>query len=184
MNLSLSSVGRFVALLAAILLSVDATTENSRADEHSGIFGIRLEANKSVYHSGEVIELRVTVHNNTDQTYYVTDVPPWGMSKLLILNEQGQPLKPKRFPLGYEMVPNFVRIVSAGMTFINDYNGIEDYHIIRQWAKIDYWGYDLTAPGKYTISAIPTITAFQQARPYFTTSGLDKSNTIKIEILK
>jgi hypothetical protein len=85
MAVSCGSTGvRRVALLAVICLAA-AAAKNARADGGvTGLFSLRLEANKPVYHVGEDIELRLTIHNNTDQTYYIKIASPWQLCKPLV----------------------------------------------------------------------------------------------------
>jgi hypothetical protein len=186
MNLSRSSrAARFLALFAAIFLPVSSATQNALADELTGLFSLRLEANKSVYQAGEDIELRLTVHNNTDKIYGVADAAPWRISKLIILNGQSQLLTPKTSPLTYSSGPgSYFWKLSPGMTQIWSFHDPNDYRIIKQWAELGYWGYQLTEPGTYTITAVPTMSGFQNAGPNFSTSGQDRSNTVEIEIRK
>lgn len=176
---------RLTALLAAFCLA-PAGARSARADDGvAGRFSLQLEASKSVYHVGEAIELRLTIHNNTDQTYYIEIAAPWQLCRLDVATEQGRPLTPQSLPRAYQIGPSphaYLRKVSPGITFVATYDELPDSGVMRNWAKIDYWGYQLNAPGKYTITAIPSISGFQDGQPWFTTSGRDRSNTVEIEI--
>ncbi len=176
---------RLIALLAAVCLAATGA-RNARADDGAtGLFSLRLEASKPVYHVGEDIELRLTIHNNSDQTYYIKIAAPWQLCKLDVTTEQGQPLTPQSVPRAYEIGPSpdaYLRKMSPRMTFVATYDALPNSGVMRDWAKINYWGYQLNAPGRYTITANPAISGFQNDHPWFTTSSRDKSNAVEIEI--
>jgi hypothetical protein len=186
MAVSWGSTGvRLIALLAAISLAATGAKNARAADGATGLFSLRLEPSKPVYHVGEVIELRLKIHNITDQTYYIKIAAPWQLCKLDVTTEQGQLLTPQGVPRAYEIGPSpdaYLRKMSPRMTFVATYDALPNSGVMRDWAKVDYWGYHLNAPGKYTITANPTISGFQNDHPWFTTSSRDRSNAVEIEI--
>lgn len=151
----------------------------------SGAFTIHLESKQAVYGLGEPIEVRVTVHNNTADHYAINAVPPWGLCKIVILNDRNEPVPSNgQYPYRWSMIdiPEYPPGKTVIITFV-DPNNTRSF---PEWASIKYWGYDIKRPGSYTLIALPEIRAFPRTGPdagrYFITSEADKSNTVHIQI--
>lgn len=104
----------------------------------AGVFTIHLEASKAVYRLGEPIEIRISLHNNTDQHYAVNAVPPWGLSKLVVLDEQGIALPSNgRYPYRWGMIA--IEEFRPGKTTIIRFVNPYDTSDLEEWTSIIYW---------------------------------------------
>lgn len=188
-----ASTSRLVFLFSVALgVLVWSPQQVARADDQpftvrTGIFTIHLEASKAVYRLGEPIQVRISLHNNTDQHYAVNAVPPWGMSMLIVLNEQGVALPSEgRYPYRWGMID--IGEYPPGETRIIGFANPQDTNDIEKWTSIVYWGYTITEPGAYTVVALPDVHAFPRTGPgkgaYFVTSATDESNVVHIQVVK
>jgi hypothetical protein len=73
---------------------------------------------------------------------------------------------------------------------LDEYPDPRDSWKPKEWFDIRCWGYDLDHPGDYTITAIPTVGAFQRLPngksegQEFVTSPLDISNSVRLKVIK
>jgi hypothetical protein len=173
----------FLALSAALQGLPAPATTIEQYPTRAGVFSIRLASNKSVYRVGERIELRVTIRNNTAQRYGVEWAPPYGLSRLQILDYAGRPVASKG-AWGFMLLRPEALHFSPGEALVVPFPDPEYNGDIREWAAIKYWGYELTRPGKYTIVAFATFQAFGEPGPEFASSATkDKSNAVHITII-
>jgi hypothetical protein len=83
-----------------------------------------------------------------------------------------------------------VLIGFPGGKAIDAYPDPRDSWKLKEWFDIRCWGYDLDRPGDYTITAIPTVAAFQKLPngksegQEFVTSSLDLSNSLRVKVIK
>jgi hypothetical protein len=156
----------------------------------SGIFELRLEPERAVYRIGDPIRLRVTLFNRTQQDYFAFSYPPYDLSKLRILSDDGHLLAQRSIP-GFAMarstsMPSLLEF-PAGKA-LDEYPDPRDSWKPKEWFRC--WGYDLDHPGDYTITAIPTVGAFQRLPngksegQEFVTSPLDISNSVRLKVIK
>jgi hypothetical protein len=166
------------ALASAVSVS-DARTPVVRA----GIFKIRIESDHSAYKLGDPIQIRVLVTDETAVPYAALVAPPWGICKLIIVDAQNMPVvSPGSFTWRMSLAAMYE--FAPGATVIASY---DDRGQTRQWADIAWWGYHLTKPGQYTITAVPEIIGLKRSGngpTAFLASETDRSNTLLIRIGK
>jgi hypothetical protein len=186
-NLLCASIALF---LAALPSAVSSEQEAAKVvlPVRAGIISIRLESNKAIYRRGEAIELRVTLVNHTSKYYAVPEMlTPWMLCRLSIRNGQGRPvrvsLRNNHLFIGNGAItdtlpPNR----SVPVTFWAGPTGFQ------AWTDINYWGYELSRPGDYTIVGSPAIDALERIGDRlgnrFLVSPTETSNTVHIKILK
>jgi hypothetical protein len=174
---------RFLPILGLVICILSVSPLNASTDERSGLLTLQLAANKSVFLAGGIIQFRLTVHNSTSQKLYLINAPPWGATKLEILSDTGNEIAPVAFPKPYRRgYP--IRIAAPGTTFIWNYLDWDNHNAVTEWSRLDYWGYQLSRPGTYKVTAISAISGFQQNGVPFSASQDDKSNTVEITISK
>ena len=181
-------------LLSAIALSLSLCPFMHSAAAglpvHAGIFVVRLESDKAVYQLGEPIRLRVTVRNNTPRRYAVMWMQVWGLCDLRILNGEGQSLASKGNRGGFVSGGADVVVFSPGEAIVAD-SLVPGTNALSEWANLKYWGYDLNRPGEYTITALPTLGAWEVrgnqgsgAPEFITSAASDKSNAVHITVVE
>ena len=155
----------------------------------SGIIMARIESNKTVYHIGEPIMLRVTLINISDQRIFFFPAAPYSMD-LDVIDGSGRPRvsSGRRGPWNGELRLNTIPL-DPGQSAVTGYNDprIHEAHVIapwREWEDLRDWGYDLTQVGNYTIGIRSgTIGALAAGGPEFQTP-IGKSNTLHITIIR
>lgn len=185
-------------LLSAIALSLSLCPFMHSAAAglpvHAGIFVVRLESDKAVYQLGEPIRLRVTVRNNTSRRYAVMWMQVWGLCDLTILNSEGQSLSSTGNRGGFVSGGADVVVFPPGEAIVADFLDFLDpqrRNALSEWANLKYWGYDLNRPGEYTITALPTLGAWEVrgnqgsgAPEFITSAASDKSNAVHITVVE
>jgi hypothetical protein len=151
------------------------------------LFAIRLQTDKQRYALGEPIKVRISIHNNTANSYSVRLVPPWGVCKLSIMSDK-EVIRQTKPTYGYRIETIAVADYLPGSTHVAKFGDPNDPQKSAEWASLVRWGYDLTKSGTYTIIAIPEIRGFVTEGPqkgeYFRSSENDISNAVVIEIGK
>jgi hypothetical protein len=157
-----------------------------------GIFVIRLEAEKAEYKVGDRINLRITLLNRSRQHFAILRRPPYAITRLDVLDKAQQPVS-QRADIGgppFSISTRDVTEFSPGQAITQVYRDPERSIKPQEWVDIKSWGYDLSEPGDYTITAIPVFTAFERAEdghiigPFFTPSPADRSNAVHVKIVK
>jgi hypothetical protein len=117
-------------------------------------------------------------------------MPVWGLCGLFVHDEQGHLLISKGNRGGF-LASGGAAQFKPHEVLVADFGDPETgYDTRSQWARLDYWGYDLDEPGVYTIMAFPTVAAWEagdkpdSVGPEFLTSPSDKSNSVRIQIVK
>lgn len=182
-------IGAFLCLLATAALA-ETSTVTTQLPTRSGVFHIRLDPDRSVYVVGEPIQLRLTIVNATAQYYAVHWAPPWQQCRLLVADSKGQMLTSMGRRGGNTTSGRNVMEFPPGRSLVAEYPDPKAAFKGLQWADLNYWGYSLTTPGDYTITAVPELAAFERtnnmnsAGPTFITSSTDRSNVVRIRITR
>lgn len=150
----------------------------------TGIITARLESDRSVYHVGEPIKLRLTLINGAAQKIFIGPLAPYELSNLQVFNAEGQALSPSvgGGPCICQGRPYTVAL-NPGEPLIVSYDRYGN-GAYRDWADLKDWGYVLRQPGSYALIASLQLVAFGIKMPEFRTSPTDKSNTVHITIIK
>jgi hypothetical protein len=179
------SAVRTAILSAGVLLTCCQILRAATLSETDRIFQIRIETDKPTYKIGEDIRLRLFITNTASSESMVYALPPWALCKLLVFDAAGQPVPGVGMGSARGLM-EFWRF-PPGATMAAEYqNPNPPYDIGLQWAGLAYWGYYLTKPGGYTLVALPKLRAFgktSQGTAGFVTSGANKSNTVRIQIV-
>jgi hypothetical protein len=112
-----------------------------------------------------------------------------GLCDLRILNGEGQSLASKGNRGGFVSGGADVVVFSPGEAIVAD-SLVPGTNALSEWANLKYWGYDLNRPGEYTITALPTLGAWEVrgnqgagAPEFITSAASDKSNAVHIKIV-
>ena len=139
------------------LMTTGAHGEIPGVPVRAGIFEVRLEAEKQIYHLNEPVRVRVYLVNDSDETFTVSGIPPWYLTNLAVTDQQGDVLHPfgktsaHNKPVGLRMEPHSAKALGW---YDKDEKPLE-------WIDIANWGYAALPAGKYTIAAIPTVFAYE-----------------------
>ncbi len=183
---------RSLIICVAVAVCLSASPLVNAAAEfpvRAGVFKTRLESDKAAYRVGEAIRLRVTFINSTDHYLNYKWLPVWGLSGLIVHDAHGNLVVSKGNRGGFvtsaatsQFTPGEVSVAN----FFDPETGRDS-----QWARLDYWGYNLNEPGVYTVAVFPTIFAWESFDQYsqkdaawFHTSPTDKSNSVRIQIVQ
>ncbi len=192
-NVSRELIRRLLLSAIALSLSLCPFMHSAAAalPVRAGIFVVRLESDKAVYQLGEPIRLRVTIRNNTPKRYAVMWMQVWGLCGLTILNSEGQSLSSTGNRGGFVSGGADVVVFSPGETIVAGFPDPQRRNALSEWANLKYWGYDLNRPGEYTITALPTLGAWEVrnnqgsgAPEFITSAASDKSNAVHIAVVK
>lgn len=179
-----------VTSLALALLGATATPNPADVygwrPTRGGIFGVRLESNKSVFRAGEPIELRVTLINRTLEHYAAGWSPPYPACNIVVRDGRGRIVTPAANfspavlrPVTFDFPPR-KRVV---VTYLDPHG-----HGLREWISLERWGYALRTPGAYTLIGYPTVNAFEITGGTngagFIPSASDTSNSLRITIVR
>jgi hypothetical protein len=179
--------GAIFVILAMATAPISMAQAQSNETIGTGTFSIRMEAEKAEYRLGEPIKVRLTIHNNSGQTYRLSALAPWGMFGLEILDGHGDPLPSKGLAVGYRMSPSDLRRYPPGTTHTLTFAEPADNSTVGEWAPIDYWGYHVTEPGSYTLIAIPNnhlAVTLDTGGYFFSLSNQNRSNAVRIKVSK
>lgn len=118
-----------------------------------------LESERSTYHAGEPVRLRVALHNTAAVPVSFVPLPAQLLVKLIITRQDGTEV-PKRWSGGgggtsgvtsTTLEPGQTWVVRAWLVRADT----------TAWQPLNYWGYDLREPGHYTVVGIPFITGIE-----------------------
>jgi hypothetical protein len=173
-----SNVLRLVAVaLTSILLAAVTRNPRIRSVPYPGhVFAIQVATNKQTYRLGEPIEVRVSITNLTDQPYAIYYIPAWALSGLKVVDSRGE-----------QIAVTKPQIIGRGDPR-NRYNFAPRETISLGQIDIGQFGYNLTEPGSYIISASLHGAGFRNtpdgSLDKFGLSGEEKASPVRIEILK
>jgi len=130
-----------------------------------------IQAEKSTYHSGDPVVIRVGLTNTSATPITLDEETPWGGSVLLITEQSGAPIATVSHK--DSSAPEQVHTIS-----------IEPKQTVwlrwdsKDYWPIDHWGYKLDQPGTYTIIGLPSVVG-----PNLTVDGSTlRSNTVTVRI--
>jgi hypothetical protein len=179
-----------ICVTVAVCLSASPLVNAAaQSPVRAGVFKTRLESDKAAYRVGEAIRLRVTFINSTDHYLNYKWMPVWGLSGLIVYDGHGNLVVSKGNRGGFVSTAATAQFTPREVS-VADFPDPESGRN-SQWARLDYWGYSLNKPGVYTIAVFPTMAAWesdsqysQKGGPEFLTSPADKSNSVRITIVK
>jgi hypothetical protein len=171
----------------ALVLAFPFAAASQALPVRTGAIGVRLETNQLVYGNAGEVMLRVTLLNRTAQLLDISYAPPYGLCKLVVLDDHGHALQSSG-TYGYAVYGIGAWLFSPGEAKVVEFQAPERGAPVVQWAALKYWGYRLSRPGSYTIYAIPTIEARERINkregPEFMSSPADRSNPVFIRVVK
>lgn len=178
----------YAAAALSPLFVQPVTTQGQGFPVRSGVILARIETNKSVYHVGEPIMLRLTLINKSGHEIFFFPSAPYAISNLEVFNARGKAVpstgaQGEICPAGCGGHPYTIKL-DPGKPVIVEYNDRQSHWALREWADIRHWGYDIRQAGNYTLIASPKLTALGVGVAEFTTSSADKSNAVHVMITK
>jgi hypothetical protein len=175
MPLQLGGLRLIAAAVAPVVLAATAPNSEIRVVPYRHFFAIRLETNKQTYRASEPINVRIAITNVTDQPHSIVEWQPVALVPLLVRDSRGVQISPTVPGHGQRMnilTPTYHLAPKATVTI--------------GWMEISKFGYALTQPGTYTVTASlhgVGRTTTTQGTETFGMSGEDKSNAVTIQIL-
>lgn len=174
-----------LALVFGIVVFARATAGATVYPEQArskGFFSARLDADKSVYHVGEPVQVRLAITNDSDGEYGISYLPPWLLGSLSVLDYKNQTI-----PLTLTPHSRAWRGSLADAVFLKPGEScVISYYVgdaLKGWTPISFWGYDLEKPGIYELSMMLNLRAWlitDHAPTFFYVSVL--SNTAQIRV--
>jgi|SRR5579862_1825390 len=173
---------------AVLLCAAVLTAQAPNLPVRSGIIFARIETNKSTYHLGEAIKLRLTLINKSGQHIFIWPSAPYAMSNLKVFDAKGKPLpstgsEGEICPAGCGGHPYTIKL-DPGKSMVIQFDDRHNHWELRQWADIKRWGYTIKQLGSYTLIASPDVAAYVAGGPEFTTSPADTSNEVHIRMIQ
>lgn len=148
-------VWRLQLLMCVIILALECQPASS-ATSVTSVFGSTLESDKPTYHTRDVIRLRVTATNLTDEVLRVIYYPPWVLCWLIVKDSEGNVIEQERPQWGARGSFASFTVKPRASTVLT--YSAEDRTSLGwtdiEWTEIDKWGYTLDHPGTYTIQAV------------------------------
>jgi hypothetical protein len=130
-----------------------------------------IQAEKSTYHSGDAVVIRVGLTNTSATPITLDEETPWGGSVLLITDGSGAPIATVSHK--DSSAPAQVHTIS-----IDPKQTVWLRWDSKDYWPIDHWGYKLDQPGTYTIIGLPSVVG-----PNLTVDGSTlRSNTVTVKI--
>ncbi len=150
----------------------------------SGLFSVRLESDQTVYRPGQPIELRITLTDKASQAFQTEAGPPFSLTSLIVRDAEGRTLH-SLGSSGFSQLNIMPYTFSPQKPILLEYPDPKGNGRVTAWANIRRWGYDLTQPGTYYITAYPHFAAAPVGATgdQFLTPSSDLSNRIRITIL-
>ncbi len=166
-NRVLRGLLRSLVCVALVLPLPARSTPLSKASpaRGNGPLVARIVSNKSIYHLGEPIKLKLTLTNESDEELWAGGAPPYGLTTLKIFNAQGRPL-PRTGKPGMICEcggHNWSWAFDPGKPVIIQFDDPESHWALRVWADIRLWGYSIAQPGTYTLVVTPDMNGFSSA---------------------
>jgi hypothetical protein len=167
-----SALKRFIttAVICLVLASTGYGQESAASHEIARGVKLKIEATQSVYHAGDSIALRLTLHNLSGRQIIYTATTATGLAQLRVLDSEDRPIKRNvsgraSFTKGDDatLAPQEQKVLE----------GIDG----KEWISLRDWGYDLRVPGTYTIVGFPMIIG--RGVPLDTTV---RSNRLRVKI--
>jgi len=172
----------FATVLMAALTAVTPRASADQALSGSGL-SVQLETEKTVYHAREPITVRVTIHNTSGAAYGVLIMPPWLLCKLLILDDRGRAVAPSITPTHPGFRENNIDWdLTPGTSRVSGYYAPGDPLTFQERTPIAFWGYQLTSPGFYTITAIQNLEVMSR-HEYIKEPNAAGSTPVRIQIV-
>jgi hypothetical protein len=135
---SVPIVGLVIAICVFAIVAKFSTASAAVGNSLSGatpkfsalVIVLDLSSDRAVYHVGEVIDIRVGIHNTGARDFGIIIASPWSGSKLLVTDNNGTRLKVSHEPntADYESSHGFV--LGAGKTSYLSWAG-------REWSSLD-----------------------------------------------
>jgi hypothetical protein len=111
---------------------------------------LTIETDRSIYHVGDSITVKVSLTNLSNSPVPVVPLPPWYIAHLIITTQGGRVVTPVRSP-GAGSVDMQARRLKPHETVVWSWTG-------QEWSSLRLWGYELNQPGHYSIVGVPQVT--------------------------
>jgi hypothetical protein len=172
----LSSIARMFwqsqsGLLALTLMGVASLSAQASGRASARAVHLQIETERSEYHVGDIIRVRVTVHNTSGAAVEYVSQPPTSQARLRVLAADGHRLPAGPSGAAQDLPSTRPVTLPAGGHYALSWLG-------KEWLDLRDWGYDLRTPGQYTIVGVPGVGG-PNLRPDFETV---RSNRARIRI--
>lgn len=149
-------------VLASSSLSAQAPGGRSARDVR-----LRIETNRQTYRVGDSITVRLTLLNASSDTVRFLAGIPVRQARLRLCDAKGVEVKPVLNPASQDIVSRSILNLKPSGEMTMSWGG-------RAWLNLRDWGYDLRAPGRYTIVGIPAV-ASQDLAPDLATARSNRA---------
>jgi len=170
-------IRRGLSALVGGLLSFSVVLGTSAYAGSTGTFDARnisviLTADHSRYRAGDCPSLQIRLRNNGAAQVTIIGSSPWSASALVITDSTGNRVVASSAASTEDYMSNRPTLVlSPGKSVLLTWKG-------SSWFSISEWGFFLSKPGVYSISAIPTVSG-NYMKPDLKTI---RSNKLRVEI--
>lgn len=170
-----------------IPLSGSAYTGETGLPQRSGVIHISIKTDNTVYRVGDSPKIQVTLTNLSSQHENARAYPPWLLCKLSVALDGRELAQPSTgWPGGFWDLAMFYRM-GPGASIVTGYTNYGQKAVWTGWVPIEAWGYKLTAPGQYVISAIPDVVVSEPTTAgtsQFRTAASDRSNSVRVQVTR
>jgi hypothetical protein len=157
-------------VLAAASLGAQEPVRRSARDVH-----LRIETDRPTYRVGDSIFVRLTLRNMSDHPVRFVNASSTVQARLGVYDAAGHQVQPTASGVaGIAGGPHLTLNAGAEATLLFWKSPPR-----REWLNLRDWGYDLRAPGRYTIVGIPGVVGPELTPDYETV----RSNRVTITIL-
>jgi uncharacterized protein (DUF58 family) len=148
--LNAPAAGQRAHLLTMVFLMLTSGLDAQAPDPRSGRdVHLRIETDRPTYRVGNSISVRLTLRNVSSHPVKFVDDSPAGLARLQVYDAAGQKVEPI-FSRSQRSRSGRPVMLEAGKELILHWQN-------REWLNLRDWGYDLRAPGRYTIVGIPGV---------------------------
>lgn len=109
---------------------------------------VRIEMDRPTYGVGDSIRVRLTLRNVSAKPVRIPSVSPMSLIRLRVYDAAGHQVKPGPFGSAVINGGSDWPLGAGSDVILKDWQG-------HNWMNLRDWGYDLRAPGRYSIVGIP-----------------------------
>jgi hypothetical protein len=152
-------VSTVVFLMLGSNLGAQGPAHDSARDVH-----LRIQTDRPTYRVGDSIFVRLTLRNVSDHPVRFESASATVQARLRVYDDAGRQVEPT-VPgvVGRGGGPNRTLNAGAEATLLSWKSPP-----LREWLNLQDWGYDLRAPGRYTIVGIPGVVGLELTPDYQT----------------
>jgi hypothetical protein len=110
----------------------------------------RVETDRATYRVGDTVAVRIALTNVGEAPVTFTQWAPWHIVRLVVSDEQGRLVAPAYPVYGEDAISTHRGTFAPGDTVVWTWKR-------QAWFDLRRWGYDLRAPGRYTIAGVPLV---------------------------